>query len=107
MAWNLAYYHLVQWIVSKRLAAFVAQTPKTFPKLGIAIASIDDFTYLKEDQVLTIARSARIIPNGIHKLLKEKLDRRNLVAHPSAVVVADVTAEEYIRDLVDNVVLAL
>lgn len=107
MAWNLSFHHLVQWIVSHRLDVFNEQLSKTYPKLGFRAQGIDDFTYLKEDQVLTVARSARLISNSVFKITKEKLDRRNAVAHPSRLVVGSGTAEEYVRDVIDNIVLSL
>jgi hypothetical protein len=40
-------------------------------------------------------------------ILKEKLDRRNIAAHPANLKMLQSTAEEVIRDLVENVVLKL
>ncbi|HEV2738802.1 MAG TPA: hypothetical protein VGU66_09505 [Candidatus Elarobacter sp.] len=107
MAWNLAFYCLLQWIYRSHIVAFNAQLRQTFPKANITIGSVDDFSYLREEQILTITRSGRLIPSGVYKVLKEKLDRRNALAHPSRLAVRDVTAEEYIRDLVENVILTL
>ena len=111
MAWNLAYDHFLRYIYSdqKRLGMFNNQLPITFKK-GPPIAVIsqfDDFSFLKESEVLTVAKSATILSNSRHKVMKEKLDRRNAVAHPGGLIVNDVTAEEFIRDLVDNIILKL
>jgi hypothetical protein len=57
--------------------------------------------------VLQVAKSANIISGSVHKILKEKLDRRNIAAHPSNVTVSKLTAEDVILDLVQNVVLKL
>ena len=106
MCWNLAYDHLCQIVLTKYLADFNQQLPKTFPKADISsISKRDDFAELKESQVLQVCRSASITSNSLHKVLKEKLDRRNIAAHPSSVVVSEPTAEEYIKDLIENVVL--
>ena len=108
MAWNLAFDHLCRFILANHLSEFNTQLPKSFPKADIAaVAKRDDFHELKESQVLQVCRSANIISGSIHKILKEKLDRRNIAAHPSGVVIADPTAEEFIKDLVENVVLKL
>lgn len=110
MTWNLAYDHLCEYILNdlKRLADFNAQLPKSFPKARIsAVAKKDDFSDLKESEVLQVCRSANLITNDVFKILKEKLDRRNTAAHPSTVVITPHTAEEYIIDLVTNVVLKL
>jgi hypothetical protein len=111
MAWNLAYDHLLRHIFNdpKRRADFDNQLSLTFQKKPpvAAINKMDDFGFMKEDQVLMVAKSATILSNSRHKVLKEKLDRRNAVAHPSGLVVNDVTAEEFIRDFIDNVILKL
>ncbi len=110
MTWNLAYDHLCKVIIAdpQHLTAFNAQLPKSFPKAEIlAINTRDDFEALKESQVLQVAKSANIISGSVHKILKEKLDRRNIAAHPSGVLVSRLTAEDFILDLVQNVVLKI
>lgn len=108
MTWNLAYAHLCNVILSKHLPAFNSQLPLSFPKAEISTASVrDDFEALKESQVLQVAKSANIISGSVYKILKEKLDRRNIAAHPSNVIIRPETAEEFILDLVQNVVLKL
>jgi hypothetical protein len=110
MAWNLAYDHVCEWIVGDalRLTEFNAQAPRSFPRAGYPVISKrDDFLEFKESHVLQIAKSARLITDSQHKVLKEKLDRRNVAAHPSGIKILQQTAEEVIRDLIENVVLKL
>jgi hypothetical protein len=108
MCWNLSYDHLCEFVLTKYSKDFNTQLPKSFPKADIgAIGKKDDFQELKESQVLQVCKSANIISGSLHKILKEKLDRRNIAAHPSGVVVAQPTAEEFIKDLIENVVLEL
>ncbi len=110
MAWNLAYDHFLHWVFDDptRLAAFNARLPITFANAEVKVINgIDDFSHLREDQVLTVAKKASLLGTSLHKVMKEKLDRRNAVAHPSGIVVAQVTAEDCIKDLVENVVLKL
>lgn len=108
MTWNLAYDHLCNLVIKNHLAAFNVQLPLSFPRADIlVINSRDDLTALKESQVLQVMKSANIISGSVHKILKEKLDRRNIAAHPSGVSIAPQTAEEFIIDLVTNVVLKL
>lgn len=108
MTWNLAYAHLCNVILTHHISSFNAQLPLSFPKADIrAVVIRDDFEALKESQVLQVAKSANIISGSVHKILKEKLDRRNIAAHPSNVVIRTETAEEFILDLVQNVVLKL
>jgi hypothetical protein len=108
MVWNLAYDHLCKVIMNntQHFADFNSQLPKSYPKADILVIKVrDDFESLKESQVLQVAKSANIISGSVHKILKEKLDRRNIAAHPSNVAVARLTAEEFILDLVQNVML--
>jgi hypothetical protein len=108
MTWNLAYDHLCEFVLAKHQAAFNSQLPKSFPKAGIsAVSKRDDFAELKEYEVAQVCKSANIISNSLHKVLKEKLDRRNVAAHPSGVMTSRLTAEEFIKDLIDNVVFKL
>lgn len=110
MAWNLAYDHLCRYVLAKQLANFNSQYPKSFPKLHAnasmkLVAVMDDFSELKESQVIQICRSANIISNDVSKVLNEKLGTRNSYAHPSTLVIVPHTAEELILNLVNNVVL--
>jgi hypothetical protein len=108
MTWNLAFDHLCTHILTKHIAEFNLWLPKRFPKADIAaVAKRDDFAELKESQVIEVCRSAGIISGNVQTILKEKLGRRNMAAHPSTVLIAQETAEEFIKDLVTNGVLAL
>jgi hypothetical protein len=110
MCWNLGFDHLCEFVLADaaRLADFNAQLPKSFPKADISsVSKRDDFTELKESQVLQVCKSSNIISGSLHKVLKEKLDRRNIAAHPSGVTTSQPTAEEFIKDLIENVVLKL
>ena len=108
MVWNLAFDHLCRFILASDLLAFNVQLPKSFPNADISeIRTREDFAELKESQVLRVCRSANIIPGNLHTILEEKLKRRNMAAHPSTVVISQLTAEDFIKDLVENVVLAL
>ncbi|CCD84252.1 conserved protein of unknown function [Bradyrhizobium sp. ORS 285] len=111
MVWNLAYAHLLDWLLGdpNRLATFNTAITKRYPKkTGLTIAKYDDFTdELKEREVIEICNTANLINSSIFKILKDKLDRRNIVAHPSTVVVVQHQADDTISELVNNVVLAL
>jgi hypothetical protein len=111
MTWNLAYAHLLDWILNdaNRLTAFNATIIKRYPKkTGVSISKYDEFLdKLKEHEVLEICSTGGLFNSNIFKILKEKLDRRNRVAHPSTVVVVQSQADDVVTDLVNNVVLAL
>jgi hypothetical protein len=110
MAWNLAYDHLCYWILADttRLGDFNVWNPKRFA--GMKYPSVfkrEDFMDMKESHVIEIAKSANAITANVARVLAEKLTRRNMAAHPSDVSTLQPTAEEVIRDLVENVVLKL
>jgi hypothetical protein len=111
MMWNLAYAHLLDWILAEptRLTAFNQAITKKYPKkTGLTVAKYDDFTdELKEREVIEIGNVANLFNSNIFKILKDKLDRRNIVAHPSTVVVVQSQADDTVTDLANNVVLAL
>lgn len=108
MSWNVAYAHLCSRILQTHLSSFNNQLPLSFPKADIqSVTTLDDFQLLRESQVLQVCSSARIISSSLHKVMKGKLDRRNVSAHPSGIAVTPLTAEEFIRDVIENVVLKL
>jgi hypothetical protein len=91
-----------------RVSLFNAQLPRSFPKAEIStISKKEDFAELKESQVLQVAKSAGIVSSNVHKVLKEKLEKRNMAAHPSGIHFTQLTAEEFITDLVENAVVKL
>jgi hypothetical protein len=109
MTWNLAYDHLLTWIVTKHLAAFNAAIVRKYPnRVGVAITKKEDFgDEFKEFEVIEVCGTAGLLTGNIKKILNEKLNRRNLAAHPSLVEIGQHQAEDGITDLVNNVILKL
>lgn len=111
MTWNLAYSHLLDWVLREptRLAAFNAAISRRYQKITtLRVTKYDQFLdELKESQVIEICNTADLFNSNIYKILKEKLDKRNIAAHPSTVVVVQSQADDMITDLVNNAVLAL
>jgi hypothetical protein len=112
MTWNLGYHHFCDYILKNRIADFNTRWVTVFPahhkNNTKVIAKIDDFgDNLRESEVIKIAKSASIISNDVGKILDEKLGRRNSAAHPSGVKIEHLQAEEFIDDLVKNVVLKI
>ena len=70
-----------------------------------AITKQDDFTEMPENKFLLFCREAKIITSSMFKKLEGRLDERNLAAHPSGVKVTPKTAEAYIEDVIENVVM--
>lgn len=113
MAWNLTYSHLLHWILADpaRLAAFQATIITSIgPKngTGMTITRREDFEQLKESEVLKICGTAGLfVSQNTKKILTIQLDKRNLAAHPSLLVIGAPEAEDTISSLVQNVVLIL
>jgi len=113
MAWNLAYDHLLHWILkdSARLAGFNSHIAgRIGPKraAGLNIAKREDFEEMKESEVLDICASANLFVSvNTKKILDIQLTKRNLAAHPSLLVIEGPQADDTISSLVNNVVLVL
>jgi chromosome partitioning protein len=113
MAWNLAYSHLLHWILADpaRLAAFQTTIITSIgPKLGtgMTITKREDFEQLKESDVLKISGTAGLfVSMNTKKILDIQLNKRNLAAHPSLLIIGAPEAEDTISSLVQNVVLIL
>jgi hypothetical protein len=109
MTWNLAFDHLLRWIIADpmRLDAFNSTAATKYPKKAIVVAKIEDFEEYKEAETIEICRTAGLMSKNIIEILREKLKRRNIAAHPSQIIVTQPQADDAIADLVNNVVLAL
>lgn len=111
MTWNLAFDHLVRWIVQdgSRLAAFNAAIGTKFPKRGgyQVTPQMESFEEFTEAETIELCRTARLLSKNIIEMLREKLKRRNAAAHPSQVVITQMQTDDVISDLVNNVVLTL
>ena len=109
MTWNVAFSHLCDHVVAKRLADFNSRWLLSFPGMHKnktrLINAFDDFAEeLKEQQVLEICRDADIIGKNIYNIMYAALAKRNAAAHPNAIVIDQVQTDAYICDLITNVV---
>jgi hypothetical protein len=112
MSWILAFDHLLTFVLKHHLVAFNNQWPKSFLKQNQKarvqeIRTRDDFSELKESEVLTVCKSAAIITPDLYKILDEKLGKRNSAAHPSTITIGQIQAEGVIDYLVNNIILRL
>lgn len=112
MTWNIAYSHLCDHVLAKRLADFNARWQLTFPGMHKnkvrTITKMDDFNdELKESEVLTICRDGGIITKNIYNIMHAALGRRNAAAHPSSVIIDQLQTDAYIVDLITNVILQI
>jgi hypothetical protein len=111
MTWNLAYAHLLDYILAdpQRLADFNSAITRKYPKkTSTVVAKYEDFTEeLSERETVEIANVANTFNSVVFRILKKELDRRNIAAHPSSVVIGQHQADDMISELVNNVVLAL
>ncbi len=111
MTWNLAYSHVLRWLLkdSTRLVHFNAAIARRYPKrASLVISDYDDFLdELKESEVIEICNTAGVLSSNVVRVLKEKLGKRNIAAHPSTIVIVQSQADDVVTDLVNNVVVAL
>ena len=110
MAWNLAYDHMRRWIIADavRLQGFNEGAQKRFQRAPKPpIVSLSDFDDFKESEFIDACASGKLINKSLETLLREKLRRRNLAAHPSNITISQPQADDVISDLVQNVILAL
>jgi hypothetical protein len=113
MTWNLTFFHLCTYVLKYKLPEFNVEYPTRYPGIhkkakAQIIASYDDFASdLKESEVIAIFRSANIITKEQFNALDRQIGRRNSAAHPSTTVITVLQAEEFIHDLVTNVVLTI
>jgi hypothetical protein len=109
MAWNLAYDHIVRWIFADigRLQSLNSGIAARYPKKGLVIAKVDDLDDLKESELIEACRSCGLINKNTVAILRDKLTRRNTVAHPSRITITQHQADDAISDLVLNVILVL
>lgn len=109
LIWILTLDHLIEYILNNQSRlhdfndALSRQTKKQYKSL--IISTKDDFTEIKESDLVEIIRSAKIISNSVRKILDEKLIIRNSAAHPSGIVIDDHKATEFCTDLLNNVVI--
>jgi hypothetical protein len=113
MVWNIAFYHLCQFILTHKPKEFNDRIPVRFAGKWKAanmplIKKYDDFgDHMSEREVIEVASSADIINGAMHKVYLAKLDERNSAAHPSTNHVTQVQAEGFIDNLIRNTVLLL
>ena len=112
MTWNLAYDHLVNWVMAdlSRLAKFNTKLPNQSPfNTGLVVSKREDFEWMQESQVVNICghKDIALITDNVKKMLIQGLDWRNMSAHPATIEVKQINAEHVILSLVDNVVLRL
>lgn len=109
MAWNLAYDHLVRWVFADatRLASMNAGITSKYPKKNLALTQHEDADELKESEFIEAARTGKLLDKNTAQILREKLGRRNMAAHPSRVAITQHSADDMITDLVTNVILKL
>ncbi|MBO1081360.1 hypothetical protein [Roseomonas haemaphysalidis] len=109
MTWNLTYSHLAHWIFSDsdRVVNLNIGLNSKFPKKNLMIKERSDLDLLKEFEFIDALRASNLIEKNTHQILKDKLGRRNMAAHPSRVQINQHQADDMITDLIMNVVLKL
>jgi hypothetical protein len=110
MTWNLAYDHLRRWIIKDqvRLEKFNQGAGKRFQKSPKpVVVNESGFDEFKESEFLDSCSSGKVIDKNLEAMLREKLKRRNMAAHPSSIIISQPQADDVIADLIQNVIVAL
>ncbi|NSZ63021.1 hypothetical protein G6L16_006675 [Agrobacterium tumefaciens] len=110
MTWNLAFDHVLRWILadSARLSNFNSAIGRRFPKkAGFQISMLEHFEELKESETIEVCQTAALFSKNITEILREKLKKRNMAAHPSQIVIQQSQADDVVTDLVSNVIVVL
>ncbi len=107
LIWIAAMYHLEKYTLRNYLAAFNSAASRHPDKRvsKLIVRKIDDFTELKETDLITLLRSSGVISNSIRNMLDGRLRERNTAAHPSSVSISGPKAVEFSYDIVSNVIL--
>ena len=107
MVWVLTIDHLYRYVLSSKAPEFNAALAKlTDKKLqSLVVRNRDDLTELKESKFIELLKSAQIIDKDVRKILDEKLGTRNSAAHPSSTTFSARKTEEFVEDLITNVIL--
>lgn len=106
LGWILTVDHLYELVLTKHVTAFNAVlSANTDKRVKVtSVSSIDDFADIPESKFIEFLRSSGVISNDVRKILDTKLGIRNSSAHPSAIIISEVKATDFIIDLVDNVI---
>lgn len=109
MVWCLAISHVMEHIISDaaRLNVFNTSIIARYPKKDVVITTFEDFSALKEFEIIDIAQHANILTKNRADILREKLKRRNMAAHPSAIEVTQAQVDDFVTDIVNNIVTRL
>lgn len=109
MMWNLAYSHLRDWLLADadRLAILNDKLATQKKEKIVVIKSADEFGWLKENELLEVLLTTKTIDKTTHTILKEKLGKRNLAAHPGTHEISQLQADEVIHDLATNIIFKL
>lgn len=109
MTWCLAISHVMEFIISdsSRLGRFNSSINARYPKKNINITVFEDFSDLKEFEIIDIAQHAKLIAKNKADILREKLKRRNMAAHPASIEISQAQVDDFVTDLVNNIVTKL
>lgn len=109
MVWCLAISHVMEHILANpaRLANSNDSTKLRYPKKNVVVTVLEDFAEFKEFEIIDIAQHAKILTKNRADVLREKLKRRNMAAHPSSIEVTQAQVDDFVTDVVNNVVTQL
>lgn len=104
MSWLLTMDVIYEYILRHKLSEFNTAIQAHGKYKKIIFSKKDDFSEMKESDFIEVLRTAKIVSNDIRKILDEKLNFRNTIAHPNTITIKESKAISVIDDLVENVI---
>lgn len=106
MVWLLTVDHLYRYVLAEKLTEFNAALANRQDAKGLAIATKDDFTRIRDEKAfIETLVSANVISKDVRKILDHELGFRNSCGHPADIFIPDGKVVASIEDLVHNVIL--
>ncbi|RWX75562.1 hypothetical protein EPK99_17845 [Neorhizobium lilium] len=106
-SWIGAAWILQTIVMELHLEAFNSAAGKRYNQNSQSIfrriRTIEDFSRLKESDLLQVLEDISLIGKSLHRELKARLDLRNACGHPTTMIVDGHTAASHIHFLLENV----
>lgn len=106
LMWSICISHLRNYIINYKIPEFnnaLSNHPKSSMR-RLSISKYDDFEDIGDYDFLEILKILTVTTKNQHKLLKEKLDIRNIYAHPNTLTLTDNKTNSFIEDLVNDII---
>lgn len=106
LMWTTTMSHLRNYVISYKQQEFNSALANhtRYNKKQLQISKFEDFEEIKERDYLDLMKSSNVITSSQHKLLCEKLDIRNMFAHPTTLTLTENKTISFIEDLINDII---